>query len=476
MVRSDGDAGPSIEELEGQGPRTTEVALPRRAILRGAGVSLALPWLEAMALGQESDGREAPRRLLYVYVPNGVRVDEWRSDRPEPNGEERANGSCSRPIETLPPLLQPLAPWSSRLQILRGLAQDKARANGDGPGDHARAAAVFLTGVQPLKTEGRVRLGISADQIAARTVGGATRVRSLALGTEAGRSSGQCDSGYACAYSGHVSWESETTPAAKDVAPQRVFDRLFRGGDAGRSAESRRARLDARRSLLDFVRDESRGLRARLGADDRARLDEYETGLRELERQLAFDGAAHVEGVGDDRRPAGVPRTFREHASLLADVLALAFRTDSTRIATLMFGNEGSGRRYTEVGVREGHHSLSHHGGDPEKLASIAAINRLHIDVFVHLLRRLDAIEEPGGSALDHSMVLYGSGIAEGNRHDHHDLPLVLVGGARAGIVGGRTISFERDTPLNDLHLTLLERLGVRDVALGDGRGPLVGI
>ena len=466
-----------IEEFCGNGPRLTSTPLPRRAVLRGAGVALALPWLEAMTSAATPGGPTPPRRLLYVYSPNGINMTEWRQAIPlAVDGAAAPPQRGAWPIDALPSLLEPLAPWSSSLQILRGLTQDKARAHGDGGGDHARAAGAYLTGVQPLKTEGRVRLGISADQIAAREIGGATRIRALTLGLEYGRQSGQCDSGYACAYQGHISWESETTPASKEVVPQRAFDRLFRGGDAGRSVEARRALTAERRSVLDFVRGETARLGKRLGAGDRARIDEYTTGLRELERRLAFPHAAHVDAVGDEHRPSGTPVTFREHAAALGDVIAFALMTDVTRVVTLMLGNEGSQRRYTEVGVKDGHHSISHHGGDEAKLASILAINRLHIEALAHLLRRLAGASEANGSVLDSSMVLYGSGIADGNRHDHHDLPLVLVGGAATGLRGGRTVAYDRNTPMNDLHLALLDRLGVYGASLGDGRGPLPGL
>ncbi len=467
-----------LETLAGRGPRVTGFALPRRTVLRGAGVLMALPWLEAMAQAvpaAQSAATTPLRRLLYVYVPNGVKLDEWRADIPVAGeGRKRAPVAGEYELKELKPLLEPLRPFANHLTVLRGLAHDKARANGDGPGDHARAAATFLTGVQPLKTEGRVRLGVSADQLAASTVGGATRIRSMALGTERGRSSGQCDSGYACAYSGNISWESEHTPAAKEVNPQRAFDRLFRGADASQSVEVRKSRAERRRSLLDYVRKESKALGKRLGSADRARVDEYETGLRELERQLDFANAAHVDSVPDAARPDGAMETFREHARLLSEVTALAFQADVTRIATIMFGNEGSGRRYTEVGVRGAHHSISHHSGDKDKLRDIGKINRLHMESFAYLMDRLHTLEGPGGGALiDHSMVVYGSGIAEGNRHDHHDLPMVLLAGEGTGIKGQRTVAFERGTPVNDLHLGLLSKMGVVDAKLGDGRGPL---
>ena len=435
---------------------------------------MALPWLEAMAKAEGA--ASAPlRRLLYVYVPNGVKVDDWRERIPEAGeGRRRAPVAGEYELKSLGPILEPLRPFTQHLTVLRGLAHDKARANGDGPGDHARAAATFLTGVQPLKTEGRVRLGISADQIAARAVGGATRIRSIALGTEAGRSSGQCDSGYACAYSGNISWESEVTPAAKEVNPRRAFDRLFRGANAVESAEVRKGRAARRRSLLDYVRRESKALGKRLGAADRARIDEYQTGLRELERQLKFEDEAHVKAVPDEARPESSASTFREQARLLSEVTALAFQVDVTRIATVMFGNEGSGRRYTEVGVSGAHHSISHHGGDKKKLEDIGKINRLHMESFAHLVDRLHTLEGPGGGSLiDHSMVVYGSGIAEGNRHDHHDLPVILLSGDATGIKGERTLAFDRGTPANDLHLRLLREMGVPDTKLGDGRGPL---
>ncbi len=461
----------SIEELAGAGPRVSRSRLPRRAVLRGAGTLVALPWLEAMAsAGAPSQPTPRPRRLVYVYAPNGVHVGQWRLPVGK-GGRDRAGSST--PLAELPPLLAPLEEVRGNLLLLRGLTQDKARANGDGPGDHARAAAAYLTGIQPLKTEGQVRLGESADQRAARLIGGRTRVRALALGLEAGRQSGQCDSGYACAYSGHISWQSATTPAAKESDPQRVFDRLFRGGEPGRSAEARERRANERRSVLDFVREESRRLERRLSAADRARVDEYETGLRELERQLSFDGAAHVGDVPDSARPERGRPGFAEQADLMGSLIRLAFETDVTRIATLMLGNEGSSRRYPEVGAREGHHALSHHKGDPEKLEQIAAINRLHMGAFARLVVGLERAKDGGGSLLDHSTVVFGSGIADGNRHDHHDLPVAVVAGEGTGLRGGRALSYGRNTPLNNLHLALLERLGVEVSPLGDSTGVL---
>ncbi len=468
--------------LAGSGPRVASMQMPRRTVLRAAGVAMALPMLEAM--GPET---RSPRRLVYVYVPNGVKLDEWREELPvlpqskEEEKKHRRHGPRlalgDHRGEELPELLRPLAPIKGQTLLLRGLTADKGRANGDGPGDHARAAAAFLTGVQPLKTEGRVRLGVSVDQVAGRAAAGATRIRALTLGLERGLQSGQCDSGYACAYSGHISWESAEVPAAKEVRPQAAFDRLFRGGDAGLSAAERNDRRLRRRSLLDFVRSDAKALRKRLGAADRNRIDEYETGLRELERQLRFEDSAHVASVPDEARPEEEKRTFAEASNLMGEILSLALEADVTRVGTLMYGNEGSGRRYREIGVSDGHHGLSHHAGDEEKLVAIGKINRLHMASFAALVRCLASKKSLDGSLLDDTMLVYGSGIAEGNRHDHHDLPIVLVGGRNTDIRGDRTLVVARETPLNNLHAALLERMGVtKGHVMGDATGVLTGL
>jgi hypothetical protein len=459
-----------VATLAGGGPRVSTAPLPRRTVLRGFGVALALPWLEAftgsVARAQAATGTipvagAPPLRLLYVYSPNGVNVAHWRAE------------VGALPAE-LPASLAALAPWRSEVRQLRGLTQDKARANGDGPGDHARAAAAWLTGVQPFKSEGRVRLGVSADQLAAEHVGGATRERAIVLGTEEGRSSGQCDSGYSCAYSNNISWSSDVTPVPKLVDAARAFDRLFRGADDGLTPEDRRARLELRRSVLDFVRTDAKALEQRLGAEDKRRLEQYEDGLRELERRLARAETAVVTDVPDEARPSAAPQTFAEHAALLGDVMALAFQADVARVGTLMLGNEGSGRRYTEVGVSEAHHPLSHHGGDLAKLAEIQRIDALQLAAVAHLVERLAAVDEGDARLLDRTMLVHGSCIADGNRHDHHDLPTLLIGGQRAGLGPGNVcLGFPAETPLGDLHLALLARLGVRGVTLGDARGEL---
>jgi hypothetical protein len=405
-------------------------------------------------------GGASPRRLLYVYVPNGAHMPDWAP------AQEGALGE-------LPFILAPLRRHRERLSVLSGLAADKARPNGDGPGDHARAAAAFLTGVQPLKADGRVRLGPSADQVAAAALGGSTPFRSLVLGCESGGSSGECDSGYSCAYSSNISWVSATAPASKEVNPRLVFDRLFRGGEEAEDAAARAERAARRRSILDFVAADAGALRRRLGGADRARLEEYLDGVRELERRLERFERARRPEVPEAARPAGIPDDFGEHLRLMLELIALAFATDSTRVATLLVANEGSNRSYRELGVAEGHHSLSHHGGDAAKQAAIRAINRFHVEQLAVLLDRLAGMREGSGDLLDSVLLVYGSGIADGNAHNHEDLPILLCGGGCASLPPGRHLRFPRNTPLNNLHLTLLDAMRCPVPTLGDATGLL---
>jgi hypothetical protein len=448
-------------------------ALHRRAVLRGLGTAIALPWLEALLPSGRAAGAARaplPLRAAFLYVPNGVHVPDWTP---------AADGAGFE----LPHTLAPLAPFRRHLTVLSGLAHDQARAHGDGPGDHARAAATFLTGVHPLKSEGAVRLARSADQVIAAAIGARTRFRSLELGCERGRTSGQCDSGYSCAYSSNVSWQDATTPAAKETNPRLVFDRLFRGGADGESARARAEREARHRSVLDFVRDDARRLRTRLGAEDRARLEAYETGIRELERRLdlaAAEAPPEVSdspiGVPDAARPIGVPDDFAEHVDRMSDLIALAFQTDSTRVATFLLANEGSNRSYANLGVPEGHHDLSHHGGDAEMQRKIRDINRFHVERLAYLLARLDAAREGDRTLLDQCMLVYGSGISDGQTHAHHDLPVLLIGGGGGRLDPGRHVRHSAGTPMNDLFLALFERLDVPVAAFGDGRRPLAGV
>jgi len=429
--------------------------LSRRTLLRGAGAVFALPFLEAM-LPARASTLAAPRRVAWIYVPNGVHMSDWRAE-------------SVGPWQSMPPLLAALEPHKAKLLQIGGLAHDKARANGDGPGDHARAAATFLTASQALKTDGPIRAGVSVDQLAAREVGALTRLRSLELGCEPGRLGGQCDNGYSCAYSNSISWSTPQTPAGKEVDPRSVFDRLFRDGDGELSPEQREARRRKRRSVLDLVREDAKRLSSRVGAADGRKLDEYLSGVRELERRIEFAERGGGEHGATLARPEAAPDKFDERARLMCDLLAIAFETDTTRIATLMLANEGSSRSYPEHGVPESHHELSHHGGDPDKLAKIATINRVHVDALRHLLDRL-ARNEGGESLLDSCRIAYGSGISDGDRHSHGHLPILLAGDGPA-FQTGRVARLDDETPCANLWLTMLRELGVEAKQFGDSTG-----
>ncbi len=436
-------------------------SLSRRTVLRGLGAAVALPWLEAMTPARslaQSAIPTAPNRLAYLYVPNGVQMADWTP---------KATGASFE----LPDLLKPLASVRDDLLILSGLKLDKAEAHGDGGGDHARAMASFLTCAHPRKTGGAdLRAGVSADQAAAGVIGPATRFPSLEIGCEGGRDSGRCDHGYSCAYQVNLSWRNESSPAAKEVDPALVFDRLFGretiGGDREVARRERR-----RRSVLDFVADDAKRLQTKLGGSDRRKLDEYLTGVREVERRIGR-GAAQV---GGDKvaRPSGIPGDYREHLRLMADLLVLAFQADLTRVATFVFANDGSNRSYREIGVPEGHHDLSHHGNDPARQAQVKAINRFHVEQYAYLLARLKAIPEGDGTLLDHSMIVYGSGISDGNAHSHDNLPILVAGRGNGTIKPGRHVRYQADTPLANLHLGLLDRMKVPVASFGDSTSPL---
>lgn len=451
--------------------------LSRRTVLRGLGTAIALPYLEAMlparthcartlrartlSASQLTEAKQV-KRLAFLYVPNGIHMQDWT-----PKKEGRGYD--------LPFILEPLKHHRHEVSVLSGLTHDKARPNGDGPGDHARAAAAFLTGVQPLKDDGQVRLGPSADQVAAQALGAATRLRSLELGCEAGGNSGQCDSGYACAYSSNISWQSETTPATKEVNPRIVFDRLFHGGEDAASRAARELRLKKRKSILDFVAEETNRLRKRLGQQDRQKLDEYFSGVRELERRIAFAQKQQVVAP-DYERPTGVPRDYKEHLRLMFDLLVLAFEADMTRIATFMLANEGSNRNYKMLEIKDGHHNISHHGKDPEKLDKIRRINRFHIEQFAYFLDKLKATRVDGKSLLDSCRIVYGSSIADGNRHNHDNLPILLAGKGNGSLNPGRHVRYPKETPCNDLHVALLQGIGLNVEKLGDSKSVLKNI
>ena len=441
------------------------VQLSRRTLLRGIGTTVALPFLDAMNPAFSATpsrlGNRIPVRMAFSYVPNGIIMEDWTP-------------AAAGALKALPSILEPISEFRGDVMLLSGLTHNNGRALGDGPGDHARAAASFLTGVHPKKTDGAdIRNGISVDQVAAELVGGRTRFASIELGVEHGRLAGNCDSGYSCAYSNSISWRSETTPMPPEVNPRLVFERLF--GRPGESddpvARAKRKRYE--KSILDFVQQDTRKLQSELGPTDRRKLDEYLTGVREIEKRIEASEASAAQTTPSMDRPSGVPVDFAEHAKLMFDLQVVAFQTDQTRIATFMLAREGSNRTYREIGVPGGHHGLTHHRNDEEKIRKISKINRYHMELFSYFLKRLDSIQEGDGTLLDHSMVLYGSGLADGNKHTHHDLPVLVAGRAAGGLHPGRHLRYDTETPMANLYLTLLDRMGVHPEAIGDSTGRL---
>jgi hypothetical protein len=436
----------------------------RRTVLKGLGAAVALPWLEAMgpvtAWADSSPGTKVPNRMAFLYVPNGANMADWTPKADGPLGE-------------LPAILQPLNGLTSDFSVLTGLTADKARAHGDGGGDHARALSAFLTGCQPRKTDGTdIRAGVSVDQVAAGRIGDATRLPSLEIGAEAGAMAGNCDSGYSCVYSSTMSWRSATQPLPKEVNPKLVFERLFGSGGA-----AERARRDARRkSVLDFVREDSADLKGRLGATDQRKLDEYFSALRDVEVRIAKAEKMPPVKAPDMKAPTAIPARYEEHLQLLSDLLVLAFQADVTRVCTFVFANEGSNKPYPFAGVPEGHHDLSHHGNDAKKKAKIRDINTFHVKQLAYLLNKLKATKEGDGTLLDHCMIAYGSGNSDGNAHNHEDLPILLAGGGCGTIKQGRHVRYAKETPVNNLWLSMLDRMDVKLASLGDSTGTLANL
>ncbi len=419
---------------------------------------MSLPMLEAMAAPAAPPAPSLPRRAAFVYVPNGANMADWT-----PTG-------LGREFE-LPYILEPLAESKNDLMVLSGLAHDKGRPNGDGAGDHARASATFLTGAQPRKTAGAdIKVGVSVDQLIASQIGRHTRFASLELGCDRGQQAGNCDSGYSCAYSYNIAWKTESTPMPPEVDPRLVFERLFSNRHAGESAEIRAKRQKYQKSILDFVLEDAKSLQARLGRTDQRKIEEYLTAVRELE--LRIQRAAQLgPSMVDYSKPTGIPADYAEHIRLMYDLQALAFQTDSTRVITFIVAHDGSNRSYSHVGVADGHHDLSHHGNDAEKKRKIARINRFHMEQFAYFLKKLKSIPEGQGSLLDQCMIVYGSGLADGNAHAHHDLPVLLAGRGGGTIEPGRHVRYAKDTPMANLFLSLSDRLGAPLERVGDSSG-----
>lgn len=442
----------------------TRKHLPRRTFLRGLGASIALPLLDAMTPAMASSSRpgaKPPLRMAFVYVPNGIIRDVWT-----PDAEGRAFDFKHA--------LEPMKPFTEHLLVLSGLTHNGGRALGDGPGDHARAAASFLTGCHPRKTAGAdIHIGISVDQVAARHIGSATRFASLELGLEDGRLVGSCDSGYSCAYSNNLSWRNASTPNPPEINPRLVFERLFGSGDGLEDAASRARRLDYHKSILDDVTEQAQSLQARLGPADRRKLAEYLESVREIERRIETAERDQAAGVPPMAKPEGIPLDYADHARLMFDLLTVAFRIDATRVATFMMAREGSTRAYREIGISDAHHPLTHHRGNEEMIEKVRRINRYHVEQFAAWIGTLAATREGDGTLLDHSMIVYGSGLADGNRHTHHDLPVLLVGKAGGAFKTGRHIRYPAETPMANLFVTMFDRMGVPVETLGDSNGRL---
>ena len=448
-------------------------SLSRRHFLRGLGACIALPALQSLlpvkllaaealpagALATTATG--APLRMAFVYFPNGAIPAAWW-----PEGGDR-DFSLGRTLE-------PLASSRPQLQVLSGLDDLNALAGPDGGGDHARANSTFLTGVRLKKSATDIRAGISIDQVIASRIGHLTRLPSLELTCDAGRNTGACDSGYSCAYQYNLSWSSPTTPMTPEANPRQAFDRLFGGGAPGERVANARRRRQEERSILDFVTEDARAMQERLDAHDRNKLDQYLTGIRELETRIEM-----AEKFGDLKDPmveipAGIPADYAQHIQLMYDILLLSFQTDSTRVATLLLAHDGSNRSFADIGIPEGHHDLSHHQNNEEKIQKVADIDLWYVQQFSKFLQKLQETKDVDGNSLLHnSMIVYGGGNADGNRHTHVNLPILLAGAGGGSVTPGRFVK-HGSKPLTNLYLSMADRMGIKDLErFGDSTGQL---
>ena len=434
----------------------TKMALPRRTILRGLGAALALPLLDAMMPAASALARTAassPRRLGYVYIPMGMNPVAWT---PTQVGQ----------LTTLSTSLSPLMPHLDDVTVVTNLEINEAHTTGN----HASANSSFLTCVKPKRTEGSDFVnGTSADQIAAKAIGGDTPLPSLELGTDLIAQVGNCDNGYACVYMNSLSWASPTAPNPTESDPRLVFERLF--GDGG-TPEQRQAELRTNKSILDWVLEDMASLQQRLGTSDRNRVSEYLDTVREVERRIQRAEQSVADSPASDlTRPTSVPEVWEDHVKLMYDLQVLALRADLTRVITFQMAREASTRTYPQIGVPEPHHPVSHHTDDPEKLAKLAKINQYHVSLFAYLVEQLKSTEDGDGTLLDHTTYLLGSGLGNPNVHNHSNLPIVVAGGAGSSITGGRHVKYDELTPMANLHLTLLDDVGARVDDFADSTG-----
>ncbi len=440
----------------------TKRHIPRRTVLRGLGAALALPLLDSMvpALTALSKTAAAPvRRFGVFYVPNGMSMGYWFPKTPGP-------------LQELPPTLRSLAEVKDKVLLLDGLADEAANLVKNG-GDHARSAGTFLTCVPFKPTTGAdVRAAVSVDQIAAQTLSKETQLASIEFGIESNAMLGICDNGSSCTYTNTIAWRTATTALPVERDPRAIFERLF-GMSGSTDLAARLARVRRDRSILDAVGGEIGTLAKTLGHRDQAKLSEYLDSVRDIERRIQMAEQQKTRELPVVEQPGGIPSDYGEHAKLMMDLLALAYQTDMTRITTFMLAREVSGRAYPEIGVSDSHHPLSHHQDEPAKLERLHKINEYHVQQFAYLVKKLEATPEGDGTMLDHTLLLYGTGISDSNTHFHDDLPIALVGGKAAGIKGGRYVRFAKGTPLANLHMTILEKLGVPIDKFGDSTGTL---
>lgn len=436
--------------------------IPRRSFLRGTGVALALPFMDAMVpVFGATDAGTRPTRLSFIEVPNGIIMNNW-TPTVEGAGFE------------LTPILEPLAPFRDRMLILSGLDQNEARRlEGELGGDHPRACTAFLTGTHAKMTSGAdIQAGISVDQIAAKEFGKFTQLASLEVGMESSEVVGSCESAYSCAYYNTISWLNETTPLPMENRPRVIFERMF--GDSGTTdPKVRLARLQENRSILDSVMEKVSRLRKRLHAEDRGKIDQYIDAIRDIERRIEIAEGQNERELPEIAGPVGVPSKFSDYYKLLIDLQVLAWQSDMTRICTFQIGHEMSNRAYPEIGFGDSHHSVTHHQGNQEKINKTIQINIFHAQMLAHYLEKLQATNDGDGSLLDHTLMLYGGALSDGNLHIFKDLPILLFAGGVAGIKGGLHVRYPNGTPLNNLFLTMLDKVGVQVDSMGDSTGKL---
>ena len=442
----------------------TRTALSRRTMLRGMGAAIGLPVLDAMAPAMASSKLpgKAPVRMAFVYVPNGIDMRNW-------------NPTWEGPLQALPRILKPLEPLKSEITLLGNLTHNNGRALLDGAGDHGRCCGAYLTGMQPKKTMVDIKAGISCDQIVARQIGSQTRFPSLEIGLEDARQAGDCDSGYSCAYTNNLAWRSESQPLPPILDPRALFERLF-GSGAELTPEQRRRQAKFRRSILDFAAEDTRKLQTNLGPTDRRKLDEYLSSIRDIERQIERAEQDNSQVNPGMAKPYGVPADFAEHFKLMTDMITVAFQADLTRVLTFLVTREGTSRAYRELGIPDGHHPLTHHRNDPEMMEKVCRINEYHVRQLAAWFLKLQSIKEGDSNILENSMIVYGAGLADGNRHSHEDLPTLIAGRGGKFFKPGRRILYRKETPMSNLFLTMMDRMDVKADHFGDASGRLTGL